>query len=34
MAGRSSSTMPPSDPAKPDTDGMHPSGAKLDNTAK
>ena len=32
--GRSSSTMPPSDPSKPDTDGLHPSGEKLDNSMK
>ncbi len=33
-AGRSSSTMPSSDPSKPDTDGLHPSGQKLNNSAK
>jgi hypothetical protein len=32
--GRSSSTMPPSDPNKPDTDGLHPSGPKLDKMDK
>jgi hypothetical protein len=32
--GRSSSTVPQSNPAKPDVDGVHPSGQKLDSMKK
>jgi hypothetical protein len=32
--GRSSATVPQADPAKPDVDGLHPSGEKLDTMKK
>ncbi len=32
--GRSSATVPQADPAKPDIDGLHPSGEKLDTMKK
>ncbi len=33
-SGRSSNSYPPSNPAKPDVDGMHPSGAERNNSPK
>jgi len=32
--GRSSNSYPPSDPKKPDVDGMHPSGTEKNNFPK